>query len=131
MQTSARIMALVFLVVIAFATLAPIGMRPTSALPADAERCLAYAAVGVSFALGWPRHWFAVIAAVILMAGVLETLQIVASTRHGTVLDFLVKASGGCAGVTIAQLLSASLKAEFLDPWRPGVRLKGREGEGA
>ena len=69
---------LILVAVIAFVTLSPIGMRPVTAAPADMERFLAFAALGVAFCIGYPRHRVGIILIVIAATGLLELGQHVA-----------------------------------------------------
>lgn len=97
MRTLLRIAFWCLLAALAFVTLAPIGLRPVLG-PANVERALAYALFGLIAALAYPRQRLAVLAAVVVVAGLLEFGQDLTASRHGRVADFLVKAGGGTAG---------------------------------
>ena len=89
------------LVLVAILTLAPIGFRPTSTLPPTIERFAAFAAVGFTFALAYPRQfWFAAIVA-IGAAMLLEVLQVLTPTRHGRLFDAAMKLAGGAVGLLL------------------------------
>jgi VanZ family protein len=101
-----RLAALVLLIGIVFATLAPIGLRPETG-HVSAERILAFAALGLTAALGFPRHLWTVLVAMVVLAVGLELLQLVDPTRHGRALDAFVKAVGGVAGTMAGYFLSS------------------------
>lgn len=100
-----RILAWGGLALIAFATLSPIDLRPTSELPPNTERFIAFAIVGAAFALAYPRHLWLTLVVVLSTAVMLEILQIVSPSRHGHMLDAVVKMSGGTMGLTAGWLL--------------------------
>ena len=111
-----RLAAWVCLAAIAFVTLGPLDLRPESGMPPHLERFVAYAIVGTLFALAYPRYiLFA--AVVVLGAAVLfELLQLLAPSRHGTVIDATVKVFGGliglCAGWVLANTRSRLASGE-------------------
>ncbi|CAN7653214.1 hypothetical protein LJR016_005116 [Devosia sp. LjRoot16] len=91
--------AWLLLAAIAFVTLAPIGLRPISSFSPSIERFAAFAAVGLCFALAYPRHLWLVLALVLGAAIALEALQLVSASRHGRLFDLAVKLAGGGFGV--------------------------------
>ena len=94
-----RILAWSLLAAIAFVTLSPIGLRPNSGLSPNYERLFAFAAVGLAFALAYPRHIWLVLTLVVGAAIGLEALQLVVSGRHGRIIDLAAKLIGGGMGV--------------------------------
>ena len=102
------ILAWLLLATVAFVTLAPIGFRPVTGFSANVERFLAFGAVGLMFALAYPRHLWLIIAVVLGAAVALEALQLVSASRHGRVFDLVVKLAGGglgiAAGVAVERL---------------------------
>ena len=106
MQTFFRIMAWLVVAALVFVTLSPIELRPSVA-PANVERALAYCALGMVFALAYPRRWLLVLVGVVALAATLELGQELTLTRHGRVSDFVVK--GGAA--TIGTLLAIATTA--------------------
>lgn len=94
------------LAILAFVTLSPIGLRPEVG-PANYERCFAYALFGITAALAFPRHRFAILLVVVAVAGLLEAGQMLSASRHGRISDFLVKAGSGAAGWLAASTLVA------------------------
>ena len=94
---------------IALVTLGPLDLRPESGMPPNFERFAAFAVAGALFSAAYPRYiLFA--AVIVLGAAVLfELLQLLAPSRHGTLLDAGVKVTGGlvglCAGWVVARLL--------------------------
>lgn len=107
MPRAARLLGWLLLAALAFATLAPIGLRPISGAPVSLERFGAFAAVGLLFALGHPRRPWQVLALVIVAAAGLEALQLIDPTRHGRLGDFLVKAAGSGLGVAVGLAITS------------------------
>ena len=93
------------LALVAIAALAPIEFRPTSSLPPTMERFGAFAAVGLAFALAYPRQFWLAALIVIGAAVVLEVLQVLAPSRHGRPADALVKVVGATAGLILGWIL--------------------------
>lgn len=94
-----RFLAWASIVAIFIMTDGPIAFRPSLGLSANAERFLAFAAVGALFALAYPRRLPTILALLIGAAGVFELLQLHAFGRHRNVVDFIFKATGAVAGV--------------------------------
>ena len=96
-----RVIAWGSLAVVAVATLAPLGFRPTTSFPATIERFASFAVIGLAFALAYPRQFL--LAAMIAIGGavLLEVLQVLAPTRHGRVFDAAVKLAGSSTGLLI------------------------------
>lgn len=106
MQIALRVLAWLLLAGLIFVTLAPIDLRPISPLPTQIERAAALGLVGFVFALAYP-HRIVLVAALVLGATVaLEVLQIVQPSRHGRVVDVIVKLAGGAAGLALGWLLT-------------------------
>lgn len=93
------VLAWLLLAAVAFVTLAPIGLRPTTGYSPNIERFLAFGAVGLCFALAYLRHLLLIIAVVLGAAIALEALQLVSVSRHGRVFDLAVKLAGGSLGI--------------------------------
>src|SRR5579871_3612586 len=90
--------------VIAFATLSPIGARPSLASP-HLEHFAAFALMGLAFALAYPNRVLLVVAIVLGTALGLEALQLLTPDRHARAADALVKALGGISGICAGQLM--------------------------
>ena len=84
---------------LAYATLCPIGDRPTLAILSSRERVTAFAVFGGVFCLAYPRRTFPVLIFVLCTAALLEVLQLITPDRHARGLDALQKIAGGAAGV--------------------------------
>lgn len=95
---------------IAFATLAPIGWRPTTNFSPTVERFTAFALVGALFAAGYPRYIWVAAMIVIGSAVVFELLQVLEATRHGRVFDAAVKIVGGISGLSAGWVLAQMLR---------------------
>ncbi len=98
-NTVLRVVAWLLLTGLIFATLSPINLRPMSPLPAQVERAVALTVIGFVFALAYPRR-IVLVAAIVLGATVLlELLQLITPSRHGRLIDALVKLLGGGLGL--------------------------------
>ena len=101
-----RILAWSLLVAVAFATLSPIGLRPNSGLSPGVERVAAFLAIGLAFALAYPRHIWLVVAIVGGAAVGFELLQLTVPSRHGRWIDLGAKLAGGGIGIGVGWVLS-------------------------
>ncbi|MBB1091577.1 hypothetical protein HUU61_09765 [Rhodopseudomonas palustris] len=99
LQTMLRVAAWLCLAAVAFATLSPLGIRPTTGLPPSIERFTAFALVGAMFAAAYPRYILFATAIVLGAAALFEFLQVLAPSRHGRLFDAGVKFSGGTVGL--------------------------------
>lgn len=106
--------------VLAVVTLGPLGLRPETGLPHQVERGLVFMLFGFLVAAALRPLWLVAAAGVITVAAVLELLQLLLPDRDGRLLDFIVKATGGCAGVLVAmageQVLGWLLRARRAPP---------------
>jgi hypothetical protein len=93
--------AVAWLLVLAlvYATLCPIDMRPQSGFSANWERFGAFAVTGALFGLAYPHYYLRIAFSMSLFIAALELAQNLTHTRHGTILDFLVKMVGAALGV--------------------------------
>jgi VanZ like family len=93
------------LCLVAIVSLAPIGFRPESGYSVSVERFSAFAAIGLAFALAYPRHaWLALFIAA-GSALLFEVLQMLVPSRHAHLFDALVKVAGGATGVMLGRLV--------------------------
>lgn len=90
---------------IVFATLSPVGDRPSLASP-HLEHFAAFALMGLAFALAYPNRVLLVVTIVIGAALGLEALQLLTPDRHGRAMDAFVKALGGISGICVGQMVS-------------------------
>ena len=104
MTSISRLAALLLLALITFATLSPIQLRPHLG-DANAERALAYVLLGLSLALGFPSRVTQIVLFICAVAGVLEFLQLFDPGRHARVLDALLKAAAGVAGIVLGRIV--------------------------
>ena len=107
LERVARWAAWVILAVIAYSTLAPIEARPfnTDSLPwAEAQRFLAFGALGAAFAVGYPHREGAVISGLIILVAGLEVMQALIPGRHARIDDGFLKAAAALAGCGLAFL---------------------------
>jgi hypothetical protein len=101
-----RVAAWCSLAFVAFATLGPLGLRPTTGLSPQLERLAAFFVVGGLFAAAYPRH--IILAAIVVLgtAVLLELLQLLAPSRHGRLFDAGIKIVGGSLGLVLGWVLS-------------------------
>ncbi|UGY17352.1 VanZ family protein [Bradyrhizobium septentrionale] len=88
---------------IAFVTLSPIRFRPSFA-NLQVEHFAAFAVMALAFMLGYPRRTALIVLFVIFSAFTLEAIQLLTLDRHGRLLDAIVKAAGGLAGIGVGRL---------------------------
>ena len=93
------------LVALLFVTLAPIDLRPVSGASPQFERFVAVWLVGLVFAIAWPRQFWFAAAALVACVVLSELLQELVPTRHGRLLDAVVKLAGGAVGLTLGRLV--------------------------
>jgi hypothetical protein len=101
-------LALAFIV---FATLSPIGDRPSLAAP-HLERFVAFALIGVAFTLAYPHRILLIVVIVVGAALGLEALQLLTPDRHARAADALVKSLGGISGICAGQLVYFLLRVK-------------------
>jgi VanZ family protein len=96
---------------IVYATLVPLGMRPTAGkIGPDYERFVAYAVTSTLMVLAYPRHPARVGLGVIAMAVILEISQLAIPDRDARVADALMKVAGGLSGLTLSLFLQRLVK---------------------
>lgn len=94
-----HLVAWLFLAVIAFVTLAPIGWRPETGMSPQIERFAAFALIGLTFSVAYPRQLWLVIPIVLGAAVALEVMQFLVQSRHPGVRDVVAKLAGGTGGI--------------------------------
>ncbi len=99
-----RIASWLLLLAVAVVTVGPIGLRPVTPLPPEAERALALAIVGFVFGVAYPRRIVLIGCVVIGSVVLFEALQMLAPYRHGRLADALAKIAGALAGLTAGHL---------------------------
>jgi hypothetical protein len=95
-------------------TLCPIKFRPML-LPADLERSLAFALLGILLSVAYPKHRILFLLLGIGCAALLETAQHFAQGRHGRLHDFAIKAVGMAAGSLLGAFISHLWPSQPLD----------------
>jgi VanZ family protein len=105
-QKLLRLVAWLLVAAIVVVTLGPMGDRPRTILPVDAERALAFFVVGLAFAMAYPTHIWWAVAFVIVGAIGLEWLQNLRPDRHGREADALVKIAGAVIGLGTGWLIA-------------------------
>ena len=104
------------LVIIAFATLVPITLRPHTG-HVHLERIGAYFALGALMGISFPHRWPWIMLGVVLIASGLEWLQTFIPTRDGRLADALEKTAGGLLGVSTG-LIAAALEEHLFEKTR-------------
>ncbi|RWL44530.1 MAG: hypothetical protein EOR60_18100 [Mesorhizobium sp.] len=104
MTSVSRLAALALLALITFATLSPIQLRPYLG-DANVERALAYVLLGLALALGFPSRVTQTVLFICAVAGVLEFLQLFDPGRHARVVDAVLKAAAGVAGIVLGRFV--------------------------
>ena len=89
-------------VLVAFLTLAPAGLRPTTPLPHDLEHFLAFLTVGTIVRSAYPDRR-ALLVSVLLIAA-LELLQTLVPGRHARTEDIAANLAGFLSGVAVVAL---------------------------
>lgn len=89
---------------IAFVTLSPMGARPSLG-SSHLEHFIAFALIGLAFALAYPNRILLVVVIVVGAALGLEALQLLTPDRHARATDALVKSLGGISGICSGQLV--------------------------
>jgi VanZ family protein len=112
-----RLVSWTLLAAIAVMTLGPIGLRPQTHFSPNFERLAAYVALGMSFALSYPRRRVWVLGAVLVaVAAVLEIGQSFVPGRDPRLIDFLFKACGAVIGLSAVRIVSlAPRERTFFD----------------
>ncbi|MQW54660.1 VanZ family protein [Sinorhizobium meliloti] len=101
----ASVLAWLLLGVIAYSTLSPLDLRPHMGSSVQIERFGAFGLTGLMFAIAYPRHVLAVLAAMLAAAIGLELTQMLAADRHARLIDLAVKIAGAGCGVGAGWLL--------------------------
>jgi hypothetical protein len=105
LQILLRVLAWSALACIAFVTLSAIGLRPVLTANPLYERFAAFAILAALFGLAYPGRTIFAIVIVVGSAMSLEALQLSTPDRHGHVIDFVQKASGGLVGIVAINVL--------------------------
>jgi hypothetical protein len=96
---------LLVLAIVVF-TLGPIEFRPITGASASLERFAAFALLGTTFCLGYPKHRLCILVLLIATAGFLELAQNYVPGRHGHFSDGMIKALGALFGATLVTLVA-------------------------
>lgn len=110
-----RILGVLCVAFIAFATLSPIDLRPQIG-GQSFEHLLAFFALATLLGVGYPRHLLAVLLAVGLFAFAVEFLQVLVPGRHGRLADAGMKIVGSLLGLVAAALVDRLVRALSAEP---------------
>ena len=86
--------------------------RPYTGVEHHLEHFLAFLLLGLIFGFGYPGHRRVVALIGIIMAAILETLQLWVPGRHASFADFAVNATGAWVG------LAAAAAFQWIKRWR-------------
>jgi hypothetical protein len=117
-QRISAVAAWLTLAFIVFATLSPVGARPSITSP-HLEHFAAFALAGFAFALAYPNRVLLIVAIVIGAAFGLEALQLLTPDRHARAIDALIKVLGGISGICAGQTLSFLFRLKPVGQDRP------------
>jgi hypothetical protein len=93
-------------VAIAVLSLVAPSMRPVTFVPHDIEHAAIFAIAGFALGFGYPQRTARNMLMMIVFAAAIEFAQFYAPGRHPRLIDFVIDALGGCAGVAVAALVS-------------------------
>jgi VanZ family protein len=96
---------LLVVAIVVLSLIAP-SLRPVTFLPHNLEHAAVFAIAGFAFGLGYPGRTAQHITMMVIFAGAIELAQFYAPGRHPRLIDFVVDALSGCAGVAAAALLA-------------------------
>ena len=81
-------------------------LRPVTFVPHNLEHAAVFAIAGLALGLGYPGRTAQHMAMLVIFAGAIELAQFYAPGRHPRLIDFIVDAVGGCAGVAAAAVVA-------------------------
>jgi VanZ family protein len=110
MRTILRICAWFLAAAVTFVTLGPARYRPHSPFSHDGEHVLAFILIGLAFGLAYTGHRLRTAVIAVVMAGLIEILQLWAPGRHARLEDFIVDALAACAGLALAAGLDWAMR---------------------
>jgi VanZ family protein len=102
-----QLIAWICFTAIAVLSLVSPSLRPVTVLPHNLEHGAMFALTGLAVGLGYPARPVLQLIAMVAFAGAIELAQFFAPGRHARLIDFVVDASGACAGVLIAVVLAS------------------------
>ena len=97
--------AWVLLGFLVYATIVPIGGRPTISASAGLEHIAAFGMLGILFCVAYPRRIVFVCLVVLGSAALLELSQLVTPDRHARLADAIEKIAGGGVGITLGYIM--------------------------
>ncbi len=96
---------------VAFATLSPIELRPTTELGLGWEHLIAFAVIAAFLTFASPKRIWQILVLVILVAILLEVAQLYVPGRHARWIDGATKIFGSLIGVTAGWFIDRWLTA--------------------
>ena len=120
-QSALRAAAWVLMILVGWATLSPLDLRPHPFASADLERFVAFAGVTFVFVLAYHPRVLSVVFAIAATACALEAAQHLVPDRHGHLHDLAFKLAGTMSGAGAAVLVLAIVH-QMSAARRPAVR---------
>ena len=115
-----RLFAWLLAAAVTFATLGPPQDRPHSNLGHIGEHALAFVLLGLAFALAYPRHRLLAASITMIVASLLEFLQLILPGRHARIGDLIVDVLAALAGFAIVAGIELALaRRKPVKPDRP------------
>jgi hypothetical protein len=94
------------IVAIAILSLVAPSMRPVTFVPHDIEHAAIFAMAGFALGFGYSQRTARTMLIMAVFAAAIELAQFYAPGRHPRLIDFVIDAVGGSAGVAVAALVS-------------------------
>jgi hypothetical protein len=102
-----RIAAWTLLAAIAVFTDGPLFLRPETGLSPNIERFVGLAAVGLLFAVAYPKRCLLIFELLVIAVCSFEYVQQFVHYRHGTTHDAVIKCVGAAAGIMMGVFVNA------------------------
>lgn len=96
---------------VAFATLSPIELRPTTELGLGWEHLIAFAVIATFLTFASPKHVWQILVVVVLAAILLEVGQLYVPGRHARWIDGATKIFGSLIGAAAGWFIDRRLSA--------------------
>jgi VanZ family protein len=90
---------------IVFSTISPVRLRPTLHIASGVEHLAAFAVLGATFCIGYPRQTAIICLIVLGCAVLLELVQLLTPDRHARLHDAVKKMGGGIAGIATSRAI--------------------------
>src|SRR5262249_41119015 len=99
------------LLAIIFLSVSPPSYRPVTRVGHSAEHVLIYLALGLMLGLGYANNRRILAPSLVAFAAAIELAQLFVPGRHARILDFVIGAVAGCAGVALSWIGTEAKRA--------------------